>query len=379
MSVFVLTIREMRHRIVAFLLGALAVVAAVTLLVSLVTIGRGSNLETRQLMRDLGFNLLVLPEGSDPGEFWARDFVSGDMPQEYATKLAETPGISADHYVATLQRKVSLQDTEVLLTGVLREETAVDAGKKRPMGTVVAKGKCFVGFAAAEKMGLQEGDALDVLGKTLTVERCLLESGSKEDIRVYAHLSDVQAILGMEGRINLIQALGCLCRGELLPQIRKEISRVLPGTYVTEMENIVAARRDTRKLVEDYVGFIIGIAVVMSAAWVGLLSLLNVRERRQEVGLLRALGFGSWQVATLFICRAGLMGVLGAIAGFAVGTWLAMHYGPDMFKITVKNLKPAWDLAAPVLVGAPLVAALAGLLPAMVAVTQDPAEVLTEE
>jgi len=58
---------------------------------------------------------------------------------------------------------------------------------------------------------------------------------------------------------------------------------------------------------------------------------------------------------------------------------LALELGGDIFKITFKSAEPAWDTFLPLVLGAPVLAALAGLLPAVVAVTQDPATVLTEE
>lgn len=379
MSALRLMANEIRHRLFGFCLGLLAVAAAVALFVAMTTMGRASNTETKRLMRNLGFNLLIVPKDTDLADYWATDFVKEDMPEEYVRRLAGAKGISADHYVATLQKKVQWRGLSVLLTGVLPERSAADARKKAPMGYQIDRGKCFVGYAIAQQLGIKPDDTIDFLGKNLVVERYLLEDSSKEDIRVYAHLADVQEVLEMPGRINTIQALGCLCYGASLPELRGQIAKVLPETYVTELRNIAAARSETRRMVEQHAGFITGVVLIVCVAWVGLLALLNVRERRQEIGILRALGFGSDRIAALFLGRAVLMGALGAAAGFVIGTALALHYGPDMFKLTFAKVRPAYDLLVPALVIAPLVAALASFLPAMIAVTQDPAEILTEE
>ncbi|NSW57692.1 MAG: ABC transporter permease [Armatimonadetes bacterium] len=379
MSVLGLALREIRHRSFTFVLGVIAVAASVGLFAAMITLGRASNTETTRLMRNLGFNLLILPGDADIGSFWAMDDVESDMPEEYTTRLAQTKGISADHYVSTLQKRVNWQGMTVLVTGVLKEQTAAGARTKAPMGTVVEPGKCIVGYAICRKLGLREGDEIELLGQRLTVERCLAEDGSEEDVRIWTHLRDAQKMFNMPGRINMIRALGCLCQGGSLEILRDEIAGVLPDTYVTELRNIVVARTETRKMVESYVGLIVAVVVVVCAAWVGLLSLLNVRERRHEIGLLRALGFGSGPIAGLFITRAALMGLIGALIGFGVGTWLALELGEGIFKITFKSAAPAWDTFLPLVLGAPVLAAVAGLLPAVVAVTQDPAAVLTEE
>ncbi len=379
MSVLQLLLREARHRLPGFGLGLLAVIAAAGLFVAMATMGRASNAEASRLMRNLGFNLLVLPRGTDLVRYWATDEVSGDMPQEYVTRLAGTRGIGADHYVATLQRKIAWRGLAVLLTGVLPERNAVDAPGKASMGYKVSRGTCYVGFAIADRLGLRRGASLDVRGTRLRVERCLAEDSSKEDVRLYVHLQDAQTILRMAGRINTIQALGCLCAGGPLAILRERIGRVLPDTYVSELRNIAAARSDTRLMVEQHTGAIIAVVVIACAAWVGLLALLNVRERRQEIGILRALGFGSGRIGSLFIGRALAMGALGGPVGFLAGTALALGYGPHIYKLTFAKLHPAYDLLVPTTAAAILVAAVAALLPTMVAVTQDPAVTLTEE
>ena len=67
--------------------------------------------------------------------------------------------------------------------------------------------------------------------------------------------------------------------------------------------------------------------ILACAVWVGLLALLNVRERRSEIGLLRALGKGSGAIVTLFLGKAVLVGLIGGALGGALGVWLASSAG----------------------------------------------------
>jgi putative ABC transport system permease protein len=112
---------------------------------------------------------------------------------------------------------------------------------------------------------------------------------------------------------------------------------------------------------------------------VGVLALLNVRQRRSEIGILRALGYGSGRIAGLFLVKAVLAGLLGAGIGFGLGTWLALVYGPEVFRVTASKIQPEWAVLAWLLIAAPALAALATLIPAMVAVAEDPAVTLREE
>ena len=77
--------------------------------------------------------------------------------------------------------------------------------------------------------------------------------------------------------------------------------------------------------------------------------------------------------------RAVLIGLLGAGLGFAVGTWVSLVYGPEIFKITAKMIKPLYPLLGWSLLGASAFAASGSFIPTTIAVTQDPAVTLSQE
>ena len=368
-------LREMAHRKLNFLLGLISVAAAVALFVGVLTMSDASQRETTRLMRDMGFNILIVPKDADMFQFLGEEFADEEMPEEYVDRLATSKRILVRHIVAMLQQKITWRGRKILLKGVLREAKE----KGAPMGYNIPRGKVCVGFRVAQSFGIKEGDTVNILGKEFIVERCLQESGSRDDIRIYGHLHDVQEVLGKAGRINAIEALGCRCEGSRLATIRESIASTLPDTAVTELRSIAEARDKTRKMVEKYAAFIIPTVFLVCAAWVGLLSLSNVRERRQEIGILRALGFGSGRIALLFLGRAILLGLIGAVVGFALGTGLALQFGPAIFRLTAQKISPAFPLLVWSAVGSPALCALASYLPAIVAITQDPAVILRGE
>jgi len=382
MTTIRLILSEVRHRPASFALALLAVLLASGLYVSLTMLGRASFNETKRLMRELGFNFVVLPSEDHLADYWTTGVPNGDMPEEYIGRLADTPGLAADHYVGMLQRRVEWDGMEVYLTGILAERRAVDSGEKAPMGMRIQPGTCYVGYAVARELGLRPRDRVELLGHELRVETVMREDGSKQDVTVYAELHEVQEMLGMEGRINAIQALRCLeCLGResTFADVRNGIASLLPDVYVYEIEDIATARTDTRRMVSRYVGLLLSVTVAVCVAWVGLLFWLNVGQRWQEIGILRAIGFGSGRIAALFIGKAALLGVVGGCLGFALGTWLAVRYGPDIFTFTAKSVRPDYGLLWRAVLGSSAVAVLAGLIPTLVAVLQDPAKSLTKE
>jgi ABC-type lipoprotein release transport system permease subunit len=112
---------------------------------------------------------------------------------------------------------------------------------------------------------------------------------------------------------------------------------------------------------------------------VGILAALDVRRRLAEVAVLRALGHTSGAVATLFLGKAAVAGVAGALLGWGAGTSLALAFAPGIFELTAGSVEADPRVLGWSLLGAPLFAALASFVPSMMAVAQDPAAVLGRE
>jgi putative ABC transport system permease protein len=92
------------------------------------------------------------------------------------------------------------------------------------------------------------------------------------------------------------------------------------------------------------------------------------------------LGYGTIRVMFLFLGKALLVGLLGAAAGFLLGTELGLRFGPRVFEITAKAmLRPESSLFVLACILAPLFAMVASLVPTVIAVTYDPATTLREE
>lgn len=375
-----LVAKEIRHSLVNFFLSFLAVAAAVALFVFFIATGDASQRETSRLMRDLGFNLRIIAATTDMDSFWDRGYSEETMPEEYVRRFADQRGLSYTHLLATLRKKIEWRGGEVVLLGITNEVTP-PGKKKSPMIFAVEPGTVHVGYEIARSRGLVKGDTIEIRGKSFAVAECLIEEGSADDITIYGRLDEVQSLLGMEGKINEIKALECLCRSEDVDSIdllRDQLAAVIPDAKVIQIRNIARARERQRLMTEGTFGLVAPFLILVCAAWVGILAMINVRNRRHEIGIMRALGFGSMRVAALFIQKAVVIGLAGAAAGFGVGTCFSLTLGPELFEVTAKAIEPAYDLLGWSLLAAPVFTAMISLIPAMLAATRDPADVLKE-
>ncbi|MCK4294942.1 MAG: FtsX-like permease family protein [Planctomycetes bacterium] len=382
MSILALILKEIHHRKINFALGLLAVVTAVTLFIGFFTAGKASNRETARLMLSMGYNMHIIAKNADMNQFLITGIADETMPEQYLTKLASQKRISYNHLLATLQKEISWRGLDVILTG-LAPEVCPPGRKKPPMSFEIEPGSVYVGYRVAESLGLKQGDRVKIREKELTIFRCLAESGGADDIRIQCRLPDAQEILEVPGRISEIRAVDCLCfadANDLVTVLRKEIGSLLPEAQVFQAKAIAEARAGQRQMVRNLFAVIMPFTIIACGVWIGVLAIMNVRDRQQEIGIMRALGYGSGPITLLFLGKAALIGLLGAVVGFLLGTALALNFGPDVFKLTAeKMIKPEIFLLIVSLIFAPVFAAVSSFIPAMIAVVYDPAVTLREE
>jgi hypothetical protein len=416
-----LILREIGYRKGSFLLGVLSVAAAVACAVGSILSLRQHDAQTeriiaakeaetrarmavlqddyRKITKGLGFNVLILPKAQDLNELLAEDRGSTSMPEVYVDRLARSGVVTVQHLLPTLQQKLRWPETErtILLAGVRGEVPIARASLKDPIQDAVPAGTMVVGWELHRTLHLAVGQKVKLLGRAFTVGKLQPERGTKDDITIWINLAEAQQLLGAPGRISGILALECVCAADSLDKVRGEIAGLLPDTQVLEFQSQTLARAEARQraaaeaseaIAREQAGrarlrrqrealatVLVPTVVLGSTLWIAFLALGNVRERRPEIGLLRALGLPGGKLVGLFLGRAVLIGLAGAILGYGVGVLVATRW----FQRPTGPVR--WDpwllLAAVVL--APLFSVVAGWIPALLAAQQDPAEVLSEE
>jgi putative ABC transport system permease protein len=420
MNVWRLVIREILRRKANFVSGLVAVTLGVAVLAGSLTILRGHDLRTRsivaqkeqetrkrmalleddyrKIMKNLGFNLLILPADQSLSDFFSNDALSAYMPESYATRLAEAKIVTIQHLLPSLQEKLKWPERKrtIILIGTRGEVPALSRDAREPILVAVPKGQAVVGHELAESLRLKPGDRITLFGRPFTISSCNEERGTEDDISVWIDLMEAQEILRKPGKINAMLALKCHCAGNQLSAVRRDVAAVLPGVQVIEQDSKVVTRAEARDRAareaadalaaevrnrrqlrdeqEKLSSILVPLLLLVSGFWIGLVFHTNVRERRSEVGVLRALGARSCTILRLFLTKALFMGVTGGTAGYILGTLVGFSRHSEAGALAPGG--SVFLVAACTALALPLAASWA---PAFYAAQQDPAEVLREE
>jgi ABC-type lipoprotein release transport system permease subunit len=273
---------------------------------------------------------------------------------------------------------------------------------KKPLQDAVAKGTMIVGSELARTVGgrdgLSIGSKIKLLDRQFEVTKVHEERGTSDDITVWINLEEAQDMLGLQNVVNAILALECNCAtADRLAEIREDIAAILPGTQVIERGPPALARAEARNKAKQtatetlaaeeanrealksqrvqMASLLVPLIIGIAATWIVLLTVINIRQRRSEIGILRAIGLGGGQILRVLLGKAAIAGLIGGALGIAVGYFVG---------IKLSDLSSAGDLAelrsfGPMLIAlaaAPILSVLAGWLPAVFAAKTDPATVL---
>jgi len=377
-----LAIKEMLHYRFNLVSTLMALIIAVGLFVSFYTLNIASDRETKRLTRDMGFNLRIIPGETDINRFWIEGYADKTMPQEYIGRFMEYSDFAFAHLTATLHHRMNWQGDDILLTGISQEYEP--SGKdKSPMIFSIPGGEAYVGYEIARQNDIRSGDSIALAGKNYHVTHVNAETGSIDDIRLFVNLEEAQEIAGKKGEINEIMALNCLCvtsdTAQAIQVIRSQLEEVLPEAKVIMNMTIAEAREKQRIMVEKYGSYLLLLILLSTGLWIGILAMNNVKARRHEIGILKALGYPSGTVAGVFLIKYLLIALAGAVFGFLAGTWLSLETGSEIFRVTADGISPVYSLLLWALLLTPAFMAISTFIPFITAINQEPFKTLREE
>ena len=261
-----LIFKELVHRKFNFLMGLLGMVTIVSLVVSFYTITQATKKETIRLTRDMGFNVRIIPGESDMNQFWVEGYSSLSMSEEVVDKLVNQKSINYAHLTATLHKRLQWRGKDVVFTGIASEEREPSGAIKSKMIFAIEKEKVFLGYEVAHQFNIEEGDVVSILGKDFEVVKTLAESGSEDDIRIYFDLKTLQKLVKMEGRVNEVMAINCMCstkNGDPLGELRAELAKIAPEAKVIMKSSVADARENQRKMTDKYFALLFPVLLIV--------------------------------------------------------------------------------------------------------------------
>lgn len=221
--------------------------------------------------------------------------------------------------------------------------------------------------------GYVSSDIMDTSGTEFRVAG-IVDTGGSEDSIIYALAGDVDKLTGSTRGVDVIEySSGASDLTALVNSINDMTSMHVKAQQVTKI-----TASDTRVITMLQTLFWIVSLVVLVFTLVGVGTTISsiVSQRRNEIGLRKALGASSHAIGVEFYVESAVYGLLGGLLGTATGYGMARWLCATVFE---RSIGFNWWLAVVSVVFSALVAVVASIPPVHRATRIDPAVVLREE
>ena len=221
--------------------------------------------------------------------------------------------------------------------------------------------------------GHVSSDIMDTSGTEFRVAGTV-DTGGSEDSIIYALAGDVDKLTGSTRGVDVIEySSGASDLTALVNSINDMTSMHVKAQQVTKI-----TASDTRVITMLQTLFWIVSLVVLVFTLVGVGTTISsiVSQRRNEIGLRKALGASSHAIGVEFYVESAVYGLLGGLLGTVTGYGMARWLCATVFE---RSIGFNWWLAVVSVVFSALVAVVASIPPVHRATRIDPAVVLREE
>lgn len=377
------------------------ILLGITAIVGINNITHSSEKAVKHELERLGANVLILPKEATVQDYYTADLEAGELPEAYVAKLSASGIHGMENLSPKLSAPVEINAKTFIMTGMLpKNEIRAKAvwqgsnllnfgtpltGTTCPVGGIptglsseemlsqkrfiesLKKDQIILGYDAASSLGLSKGSQLTVKGTEFSVVAILPPTGTVDDSRIFGHLHTVQQLWNKPGKVNVIEVIGC-CQ-KIMDGLVPKLNALLPEAKVVTIGHVVETQLQTNQMMTHISWIFFALIVLVGGASIANYMYGNVQERKKEIGTLMAIGADSRFIMKLFGAKALCLGLAGGLAGYVLGTALAMFLGPYVAGIPVYPLPGLFGIAIAISIG---IALLASFLPARRAAMTDP-------
>jgi len=269
----------------------------------------------------------------------------------------------------------------------LAQVSGYDRGMEAVHGTYAVEGRLFAGREYAGEAvalvdeALQETLGGDVVGRRLDVGArkvrivgvaggMKVQAASAANGMVILPLRTFMDTYGVKTVSEVTMSVPPGCRADEVGEMA--VAALGDGYQATSLQEEIDAARSVVRIFVMVLACVAAVCMLTGGIGVMNILLVSVRERRREIGLIKAIGGTSRQVGTLFLMEAVCYALLGGVLGVALSLVMVFFFG----RLIGLEAAVSFSVAAPAVVIAGALGVIFGVIPALRAAAMLPVDAL---
>jgi putative ABC transport system permease protein len=330
--------------------------------------------------RALGANVIVAPRQATNGDSAATldEGLLAQLPAQFDGKTV--PAVGFLYLIGEVAKAGTTHFDPAVLAGTAGHGlTEIRPGRRTEYRANLATDPdaCEVGAKAAAQFRVHAGDSLQLRNQGRQASCrifALVATGGAEDTQVFTNLKTAQALSGLDGRISLIQ-LSVTGTPDSVKSFIANLGQRLPGVDVGGIKQLSEAEGRIFSRISGLLSSTVILVLFLTSLCV-MAGMSNVAaERKNDVGLMKAIGGSIRRVVRLFLAEAIFLGFAGGVVGSMIGILISIWLGKAVFGVAAE---PRW-IVYPVSVALTVLVSIASAFPLRRLASVRPASVFRGE
>lgn len=220
--------------------------------------------------------------------------------------------------------------------------------------------RCLIGRNVARQFHLTTGNQIELtyLGETTRLNVAgIVDAGGTDDNQIFVNLPVAQNLAHLRGKIGVVQ-LSVSGSASAISNYVATLSKSLSGFDVRPIHQVTDAESGLLDRIRTLIVSMVLLILVLTALCVLATMAALAMERREDVGLMKAIGGPISRIVKLFLAEVGVLGAAGGLIGCIAGIGLSHWIGWRVFGTAISVRWELFPLTIALMVAVALMAAL---------------------
>lgn len=326
----------LRHKTRSFL-TLIGIGASIAVLFSIISFNRGFERGLERELERTGLHFMVVPSGC-PHEVASLVLHGAVIPKFLHTDVADKIKSIEEITLVSPILVTQIPNPEKNRIDLVYGMEMKDLSKLKPEWNIEGNisssdDEILMGEEVANHNKIKIGGSYSYGSKIFKVVGIIKKTGSQDDAFIYIPIKTLQKMINKEG---MVTALGVkVSNPQKVNIVTEKLSKEIPGIQIVTMSqvmNSISSLASSAKVLSLSIAII---AIIISSVGVMNSILMAIFERREEIGMMRAIGAGRADIFRIIIMETIILTTVGGLSGLLVSL-----IGSGMIEAFVKRFMP---------------------------------------